>query len=378
MSEATVTVERYVVRKGMHLGPLRRELRIDSIIEWEPTTELLKIDGFRITRDKGIEPGEAMRQLKVLSERDPDNAPIELLELASDLHDAIPELATSTLCTLPILGCLAAAQAHLEGNRGIPPELSPVTEEQREFLEMFDDLFSKLPGIEELESRSDDDVKKINAWLKERGFDIQLPPPSDPNGFAVASILDVLLKWLHEGKKTEITGRTRDVYPGVSLKDGVTISHMAAIHPHPVVRIATKSGDTVCMSMVDSVPEGIAGLFLKVADLEKVKASSYGYKGVCFPMVDLDVRPDISWIQGCQVGGGFFVEKAMQQTKFRMNEQGARVQSAAAMTMARGMSVNTPHIIDRPFLLWIKRDGLEFPLFAALLCEDVWKKPKEL
>jgi hypothetical protein len=48
------------------------------------------------------------------------------------------------------------------------------------------------------------------------------------------------------------------------------------------------------------------------------------------------------------------------------------------MTVARGISFNRPHIIDRPFLLWIKRNGLEFPLFAALLCEDVWKEPKEL
>jgi hypothetical protein len=377
MTTETVSIERYVIRNGMHLGPLRRELRVDSIIEWEPSTEMLKIDGHRIDRTPGVEPGEAMRQLKVLSERDPDNPPIELLELASLLADSVSRLETSTLCVLPILGCLAAGKAHLEGNRGIPPKVSGVTDDQREFLEMFGDLFRKLPGIKELESRSDDDEKVINAWLRERGFDIQLPPPSDPMGFAVASILDVLLNWLKEGKKTSITGMTKE-YTGAHLKDGVTISHMAAIHPHPVARIATKSGDTVCMSMVDSVPKGIAGLFLKVADLEKVKATSHSFEGVSFPMVDLDQRPDISWIEGCQVGGGFFIEKAMQQTKFRMNEKGARVQSAAAMTKSRGMSVNQPHVIDRPFLLWIKRDGIEFPLFAAVLCEDVWKEPKEL
>ena len=78
-----VIIERFVIRKGMHLGPLRRELRVDSIIEWEPTTELLKIDGHRIDLTPGVEPGEAMRQLKVLSQRDPENPPIELLELAS-------------------------------------------------------------------------------------------------------------------------------------------------------------------------------------------------------------------------------------------------------------------------------------------------------
>lgn len=372
-----VTVERYVVNKEMHIGALRRKIYIDSVIEWEPVTETLKIDGHRIDRSPAIEPSEAMRQLKALSERNPESPAIKLLELKSE--DALQgELKTQTLCVLPILGCLAAAKAHLEGKKGIPPTLTPVSDQQSEFLEMFGDLFAQLHGVPELESRSDDDVKVINAWLAERGFDIQLPPTSDPKGFAVASILDVLLKWLHEGKKTVITGKGGAEYTGVSLKDGVTVSHMAAVHPNPVARITTKNGDTVCMSMVDSVPEGIAGLFLKVADLEKVKATSHNYKGVSFPMIDLDERPDISWICGLGVGGGFRIETALQQTKFRMNEIGARVQSATGMTLARGMSSNTPHVIDRPFILWIKRDGIEFPLFAAVLCEDAWKEPKEL
>lgn len=371
-------IERYVIRTGMHLGPLRRELRIDSIIEWEPTTDVLKIDGFRIEHGGGVDPGEAMRQLRVLSERNPDNPPIELLELAAENVEGESVLKTNTLCVLPVLGCLAAAKSHLEGNKGIPSELSPKTDEQREFLEMFKDLLGKLPKIPELESRSDDNEKVVNSWLSERGFDIQLPPPTDEKGFAVASILDVLLKWLNEGKRTNVTGKDSKDYTGVRLDDGVVISHMAAIHPYPVVRIATQSGDTICMSMVDSIPENANGLFLKVADLEMVKAASHGYKGVVFPMVDLDVKPDISWICGMGVGSGFFIDKALQQTKFRMNELGARVQSSAAMTMSRGISMIGPHTIDRPFLVWIKRDGLEFPLFAALLCEDVWKEPKEL
>jgi len=375
---AEVMVERYVVRKEMHLGALRRQIYVNSIIEWEPTTETLKIDGFRIDRSPGVEPSEGMRQLKALAARDPENPAVEPLELASENAEQADGLSTGTLCVLPILGCLAAAKSHLEGNRGIPSEFDANNLLQEQFLEMFGDLFGKLAGIPELESRSDDDVKKINAWLSERGFDIQLPPTSDPKGFAVASILDVLLKWLHEGKKTVITGQGGTEYPGVSLKDGVTISHMAAIHSHPVVRIATQSGDTICLSMVDSVPEGEFGLMLKVAELEKVKATSHNYKGVSFPMVDLDERPDISWICGMGVGSGFFIEKAMQQTKFRMNEFGARVQSAAAANLFRSVSRDLPHVVDRPFLLWLKRDGMEFPLFTALLCEDVWKEPKEL
>jgi hypothetical protein len=188
----------------------------------------------------------------------------------------------------------------------------------------------------------------------------------------------MLLEWLHAGKRTGITSLAGEEFPGVYIKEGVTVAHSLAVHPHPVVRVATKSGDTVCMSMVDSVPEGVTGLFLKVADLEKVKAASHNFKGVQFPMVDMDDRPDISWIQGMRVGSGFCIQSAKQQTKFRMNERGARVQSAAGMMMTKGLSAEYPHVIDRPFLLWIRRDGMDFPVFAALICEDGWKEPEEL
>ena len=374
------TVERYVIKKGMHLGPLRREIRVDSIIEWEPLTETLKIDGHRIDRGRGIEPGEAMRQLRLLSERNPNDAPMELLELTSEQVDSTKHLSTSSLCVLPILGCLTAAEVYLENKLAIPPELTPVTDQQGTFLEMFEDLMHDVQSVPELESRADQDEKVINAWLRERGFDIQLSPNPDPQGFAVASIFDILLNWLHAGTKTYVVDRNQNDHMGVSMKGGVAVAHMVALHPHPVVRIATKSGDTVCMSMVDDIPDDIAGLFLKIADLERVKATSYNYKGVVFPMVDMNIRNDISWISGLQVGGGYRVAEALQQTKFRMNEVGARAQSAVAMSFSRGITASSdePHIIDRPFVLWIRREGFEFPLFAALLCEDVWKEPAEL
>jgi len=130
--------------------------------------------------------------------------------------------------------------------------------------------------------------------------------------------------------------------------------------------------------MVDDIPEGIAGLFLKVADLEKVKATAHNYEGASFPMIDLDEKPDIDWILGMHISQDYYIEQAKQQTKFRMNEKGARVQSAVGMTFLCKSAGPAPHIIDRPFLLWIKRDGLDFPLFAGLFAEDCWKEPDEL
>jgi hypothetical protein len=372
MTTETVTIERYVVCKTQHLGPLRRDIRIDDIIEWQPQTETLKINGNRIDATQDVSPSEAMRMLRVLCERNPDEAPLKELEPPSD--DEVQELKTSTLCVLPILGCLVAAQDFI-GEK----YLAPVSDEQNNFLEMFSDLMECIPSLSELESLADKESSVINKWLKDKGFDIQLPEAGD-GGFAVASVLILMLKWIRDGKRTSITGQAGEEFVGVSMKKNVRVAHSPAVHPNPVVRIACKNGDTVCMSMVNSIPEGFAGLFLKVADLNKVKAYAHNYEGVHFPMIDLDDRPDISWIQGLEFSNGFFVGSAMQQTKFRMNEQGAKVESAAGMVMTKGMSSfkPQPHVINRPFLLWVNREGLDFPIFAALLCEDVWKEPEGL
>lgn len=378
MSEETVTICHYVVKKGMHLGPWRRDIRVDDIIEWHPETDHLKINGTRIIEDRDMNLGEGMRQLTVLSEVHPEDPAIVPLEKKEEQEPQ--ELSTSTLCVLPILGCIHAAEKYMEEGLNISAERAPVTEEQEQFLELFEDLLTVIPELKELQSLADTSAKPVNAWLKERGFDIELPEP-DESGFAVASILDILVSWLHTGKRTFIKGvNTNEEFTGVHLKSGVNVAHLPAVHANPVVRIATKEGYSVCMSMVDNVPEGITGLFLKVAELEQVKAASHHFDGVQFPMVDLDQRPDIGWINGLQFGAGLFVSSAMQQTKFRMNEKGARIESAAGMSVMRSMTVNKklPHVIDKPFLLWVSKDGLDFPVFAGLMCEDVWKEPSAL
>lgn len=370
--EEKVIVEKYEVKKGMHLGPLRREIKPGMKLEWFPQTQTLKVNGSRIEEGNGVSPSEAMRQLRVLSERNPDEPVIVIME-TKEASEIVP-LKTDTLCVLPVLGCLASAGKYLEA-KGRTPEMSPKTEEQAEFLEMFEDLMEQSMNIEELESIASEDVEDVNDWLSQKGYDIRLPKGKEE--LSVASVFEALLKWITEGSKTTILGADGSEYMGVLMKNA-TVAHEVAVHKNPVVRVRAKTGETVCMSIVDDVPEGFAGLFLKVAQLDSVKSTSHQHEGATFPMVDLDMRPDISFVNGLEVGPEFLVGNAIQQTRFRMNEKGAKVESAAAGQLFRSAMIKRPCAIDRPFLLWIRRDGFEFPLFAALLCEDVWKEPKEL
>lgn len=371
--EEKVIVERYVVKKAMHLGALRREMRPGMKIEWYPQTEAMKINGSRIEDGNGVCPSEAMRQLKALNDKMPDSPVIA--SLSEEERNEI-EMKTQTLCVLPVVGCLSSAVEYVE-KKGRSSEISPRTGEQAEFLQMFEDLIEEVPNIGEIESTASEDVRDVNAWLSRKGCDIRLPE-CGVGELSMASVFETVMTWLSDGKRSLVKGIDGNDHVGVLIKKNVTVAHEAVVHPNPVVRVRAKTG-TVCMSVVDEMPEGFAGLFLKVAQLDSVKSTSHHYDGVVFPMVDLDVSPDISFMNGMEIGPDCFVGNVIQRTRFQMNEKGAMAESGAAGQLYKSVSFRTlkPCVIDRPFLLWIRRDGFEFPLFAALLCEDVWKEPKQ-
>ena len=302
---------------------------------------------------------------------------------------------TSTLTMLPVLGCLKAAEDFLNGEAGWEKsgrviDWTTSNNTQREFMALFWDHMPVVDQLgENLKRKADRDYEVINKWLKDNKFDIQLTVPADNNTsnvFAVASILDVLVEWLELGEKTSlrsvITGNSFDA---VELKraQGVVGFLDEAIHPHNVVRLTTKSGDFVFMTCIDSLPKNTFAIADKIRSLEEVFKMPDQVDGVVFPMVDYNSQVDISWICGMTTGKSlddFKIEQALQQTKFRMNERGARAQSAVAMGFRCRSVAPVRHTVymDRPFLLWIERQGIKVPLFAGVFAEDVWKEPKEL
>ena len=299
---------------------------------------------------------------------------------------------TETQVILPILGCLKAAEEYLQGevwqqDKDRKPIWTPVNDQQKEFLEDFMRYAGLVDSLgDNLKRKAHCSVEVINAWLKENGFDIQLsPPPPGSRTFAVASILDVLVEWIEKGSKTTIhSADTHEEFRAVKLKKGNGVSACEAKgHPNPVVSIRTKSSDTVCMTVLDRMPEGTFGVAKKVEELRSAQREWIPSDGVVFPMVDYDSQVDISWIVNMRTGDrpdDFRIEEAIQQTKFRMNEQGARAESAAAMTF-RCLSIGGPDktiYIDRPFMLWIEREGIVAPLFTGVFAEDSWKEPKGL
>ena len=276
---------------------------------------------------------------------------------------------TKTESVIPILRCISEAARFAGSSRVVS-----VTEQQRSFLKRF------VPFIKESDSPfvdglADKDAEVINSWLKDKGFDIRLENTSG-GGFSVASVLDVLVEWAGEASASNLL-RHEKTYPAVKLSNGADMCRLA--DGNFFLRLKTKSDVFVNIAMTGKPDLSDWGIHSAVKSIENKKATSSAFSvDVFFPMISFDECPDISFLRGMKTGG-FFVDKAVQQNRFRMNEKGARAQSAAAMT-CRSMSFRSSPVIwiNEPFLLWITETGKDLPLFCGWFDEDSWKEPSDL
>lgn len=380
-------MRRFEILKQMHMGPIRRNIKPGDVLGWDAPSKTLTINGIKI-EDKQMNPQEAIAILERQLAPNPEY-PWSRELAPSEVPAGQPPVRTGSQVVLPILGCLKAAEEFLATHRGWAAlnrqaTWTPTNEDQYQFLKRFLDAKALVDTLgDTLKRKADQDVNVINDWLKQHNFNIELQPEPDPNAFAVASILDVLVEWVKEGNITSVYN-TKGTFPAVSIKeDGGTVVKFLnrEIHPFPIARITTKSGDMVFMSIMDYLTDDTFAITDKVEELRKVTAKGKQHcDGVIFPMVDYNERVNIDWIKRLETGpkkDDYYVSQALQQTKFRMNEKGARAKSAVAMAFRSKCAVRIDNWvrIDKPFILWIERPGVNIPLFVGVFAEDVWKKP---
>ena len=287
---------------------------------------------------------------------------------------------TQTVCTVPLTHCFRLAEGFI-GNRQFWLGHTP---QQNGFISKFlnDDSRAELRLLKlgsEIKGIASPRADEINKFLRNEGFQISLPS-FRRNQFGVASRMDVRVAWQSAGKRDTVLGEGGQ-YPGIRLdvdRNGITVKDTGEIE---IVSIPTLTGDVVSIAMVSnrSTATGLAIL----EEIGRIDGTGSGtdYGAVIIPMVNVDQQVDVSWLQGIETDNGlWFIEKALQQNKFKMNLQGARAESAAAMTVTlRCVARQKPDlIIDRPFYLWIRRPGMIHPLFAGVFGTDCWQDPGEL
>jgi hypothetical protein len=224
------------------------------------------------------------------------------------------------------------------------------------------------------------DASVLNKFLADNGFNIRLNPLG-PDDLGTVGILDLLVEWLNAGNEQSIRAKNGRTYEGVRIKDAEVLDLWGT---HYVVRLRTKDGTCVYI-MTEVRPADQFQLMGQVSHANtaaKTARRSQKYKGCDFPMVDMRVQEDVSWLRGMhtvgQDGSPWTVTQAKQENRLRMNQFGARAQSATAMVMTRGISFEKPFVVDGPFMVWFTRPDCTRPLFAAWVDYSDWKNPGDL
>ena len=279
---------------------------------------------------------------------------------------------------------ITAAIEQAERTMKLKNDWKPKNEIQKSFLKNFLQV-CRGNKVSEIEFEVSSEAEKINSFLKKKGFSIRLQP-FPPNTIGFASILDLIVEWLRLGEKVKIQAKNEGIYEGVRIiKDGVSFfESVVNDYRHTVACLKTKSGDMVFITVPKEPLEGLD--LIEMAEiLSNNKDILPGvYEAVRFPMVDLDITNDIGWLRGMSTNNvtniPADITQAIQQIKIKINEKGARFQSATAIAVTL-KCVNIPRpdlIIREPFLIWVERPNLEKPLMAAFITEESWKNPGSL
>lgn len=284
---------------------------------------------------------------------------------------------TTSFSLATLVGALEAAGEFIG-----PLNWEASNREQRRLLKRYGRYAESIKHMPSLKSWAKRTAEEINAILAENGFDIRLNSwGNDPTKFGTVSINDIFVEWPESGDETQL--HVGDVsYPAFSSKRFEILWVEGS--EEPIIKLSTKGDETVFICVAPD-PGGQFKLIKAVEKLRK-KPMRAGKKidRVIIPMVKLDQKPDLKWLvdpeNGALHSGPWYIEQALQQVKFGMNQHGARAKEATALGVVfRGAGPRLEiYRVDRPFLVWMEHPKVDVPIFQAHITEEDWKDPGDL
>ncbi len=254
----------------------------------------------------------------------------------------------------------------------------------------FGPLRNKVAGISEMRSVSSRSADEINLFLRREGFNIQLDQ-FEPNEFGMASILDLILEWVREGTRKSIieygTGKEYPAGARIGLESDNLKFYKSSAYEFPIAELKTRDArDRVFLTIAPRAPVDAFDLMAMVDNIRSNKKPHHEFGGIHFPMASLQQEEDISWMLGVNTIGSdnqpAWISQALMEVIARLNHKGVQVKIAAAVGVQRCCiqpKVMEDMVIDRPYLLWIERTGLEgYPLACAYIAQTDWKYPESL
>lgn len=254
-------------------------------------------------------------------------------------------------------------------------------DEQDVFLHWYAERRDEINQLDSLEALASTDHEVLNEFLKVRKFSPMFEP-IPAGGCGVASVLDMLVEWVEQGKITTIS-RQNDSYPAFKIaRDGVDVFDVEG-YDEPLVCLHTKTGHNLWLMKAD---EPASGLELNRLVQQVLTGSErrpcWDWKGVVVPKLEMSTGADLSWLIGMNAVStkflnDFRISAAFQQFKLRANEKGARVKVATGITIEAVSMPRPPYEFDDPFVGFFTQPGHEdLPLAVFWADTDSWKEPE--
>jgi hypothetical protein len=268
-----------------------------------------------------------------------------------------------------VIAALAKAELSMEIKRW-----SAVNEYQKMLVDFISHHKSDIINLTGIKTLASTDYTQLTNFLKKNGFSIEIKSFGS-DSFGVTTSQNILIEWLQMGLATQVLGNDKHEYPAVRLKKGVQFFKVNW-HNYPVARIETKNGDYVWITIED-FPSNNFELIFRAQGLYEEAKETDDYDELVVPMIDFSHKQQLVWLYNMEGfdknGKKYIITQANQQNILKMNEIGAHAKSGTAIVLSR--SVGNPYIVNRPFLVWIKRPGIQYPIFTAYVTTEFWKNP---
>ena len=230
---------------------------------------------------------------------------------------------------------------------------------------------------DELQAWASDDHTVLNEIARKHTIPITFDPFTEGK-FGTLSLLHLNLEWVTKPTKTTTKFMNSD---GEAVAvDALLFSQdfklfTSSCYPHSIVKIKTKSGDYVCMTLADKKADSF-NLSKKIKRIRRRLAvpKKSSYSAVIMPQLSYDGFVDISWMNGlrCKTKQRkkYSIEKAVEYLKLRCDQEGCSVKAGVGLEFVPISSNANPLIMNKPFYFWLERPGYTCPLVEAYIDLD--------
>lgn len=254
----------------------------------------------------------------------------------------------------------------------------------QEILRLAEKIAQEKDGLqpEELKTLLTSNVQEVNDFLLAEGMAKDFVIEQiQPGSVFMAAIMSIAVQWVDPGEPREIRGRDGNLYPGIWVESQKTLKLKTTADGDKIMILCTELGDKVCL-MKSPKPKNGFEAWKKAMEMQNVPKETIGAQRLCghFPMVCLDREEEVPLAGAVDDSRPpMLLLQSRMKNLFTMDEFGAVVKS---VFVAEGFSMGEDYTteimkVDEPFILWIEREDVSFPLFAGWFDYGEWRDPKD-